>query len=77
MELLSSEKDVVDQPGAEDLVLREDGKGDIVFDDVKFSYDGRQDTIKGISFRIKAGQSVALVGPSGGGKSTVSAFEIS
>ncbi|KAI5476886.1 vacuolar ABC heavy metal transporter Hmt1 [Pseudohyphozyma bogoriensis] len=68
MDLLKEEKDIVDRPGATELVLRD---GSIEFNDVKFSYDGKQDTIKGISFSVKAGQSVALVGPSGGGKSTI------
>jgi ABC-type multidrug transport system fused ATPase/permease subunit len=71
MDLLKEEKDVVDRPGATDLVLNEGG---IVFDNVRFSYDGKQDTIKGISFSVQAGHSVALVGPSGGGKSTVGTF---
>lgn len=70
MDLLNEQKDVVDRPDATDLVLAEGGS-DIVFENVKFSYDGKQDTIKGISFTIKAGHSVALVGASGGGKSTV------
>lgn len=69
MELLKEDKDVVDGPDAAELDLG-DGDGSIEFKDVKFSYDGKQDTIKGVSFSVKAGHSVALVGPSGGGKST-------
>lgn len=38
---------------------------------VRFSYDGKTDVIKDISLRIEPGQSVAFVGPSGGGKSTL------
>lgn len=38
---------------------------------VRFSYDGKTDAIKDISLRIEAGQTVAFVGPSGGGKSTL------
>lgn len=38
---------------------------------VRFSYDGRQDVIKDISLRIESGQTVAFVGPSGGGKTTL------
>lgn len=68
MDLLNEEKDVVDRPGAVDLVV---GNGGIEFKDVKFSYDGKKDTIRGISFVVPAGASVALVGSSGGGKSTV------
>lgn len=39
---------------------------------VHFSYDGKQEVIKGISLQIKSSQTVAFVGPSGGGKTTVS-----
>ena len=44
----------------------------IEFRDVHFSYDGSREVIDGISFEIRRGQTVALVGPSGGGKSTLS-----
>ena len=40
--------------------------------DVHFSYDGKTDVIKGVSLKIQPGQMVAFVGPSGGGKTTVS-----
>lgn len=43
----------------------------IALHDVRFSYDGRTDVIRGVSMDIRPGQTVALVGPSGGGKSTV------
>ncbi|PIE05026.1 MAG: ABC transporter ATP-binding protein, partial [Spirochaetales bacterium] len=43
---------------------------DIEFKDVFFSYDGSTQTINGISFTAKQGEVTALVGPSGGGKST-------
>ena len=39
--------------------------------DVHFSYDGKNEVIRGISMRIEPGQTVAFVGPSGGGKSTL------
>ncbi|KAM0790019.1 hypothetical protein ACM66B_005348 [Microbotryomycetes sp. NB124-2] len=70
MELLNEEKDVVDKPDAVELEVGEDGV-EIEFDDVHFSYDGKREIIKGISFKIEKGQSVSLVGPSGGGKSTI------
>ncbi|MFI3316712.1 MAG: ABC transporter ATP-binding protein [Rikenellaceae bacterium] len=44
----------------------------IEFRDVHFSYDGQREVIGGVSFTVKKGQTVALVGPSGGGKSTLS-----
>lgn len=43
----------------------------IALHDVRFSYDGRTDVIRGVSMDIRPGQTVALVGPSGGGKSTI------
>ncbi len=50
-----------------------DNKGyDIVFDHVAFSYDGGEAVLKDVSFEAKQGQVTALVGPSGGGKTTVS-----
>lgn len=46
--------------------------GSVKLSDVHFSYDGETEVIKGVSMDIKSGQTVALVGPSGGGKTTVS-----
>ncbi len=42
--------------------------------DVHFSYDGKKDVIRGVSMKIEAGQTVAFVGPSGGGKSTLASL---
>lgn len=44
---------------------------DIVFDDVSFSYDPAHPVLKHVSFSAKAGQKVAIVGPTGGGKTTI------
>jgi ATP-binding cassette subfamily B (MDR/TAP) protein 6 len=73
MSLLSEEKDILDRPNSVELEIDPDkGEGgDIEFRDVTFSYDGKKDVLKGISFKVEKGQSVALVGSSGGGKSTV------
>ena len=46
----------------------------VALQDVHFSYDGKTDVIKGISMDIRPGQTVALVGPSGGGKSTLASL---
>ena len=43
----------------------------VELNDVHFSYDGKNEVIRGVSMNIGAGQAVALVGPSGGGKSTL------
>ena len=48
--------------------------GSIELNDVHFSYDGKKEVIRGVSMNIGAGQTVALVGPSGGGKSTIASL---
>ncbi|WP_290786245.1 ABC transporter ATP-binding protein [Exiguobacterium sp. UBA7533] len=46
-------------------------EGHIVFEDVRFSYDGEKNVLKGISFEAKKGQTIALVGHTGSGKSSI------
>ncbi len=48
------------------------GEGVVVFDHVSFSYDERRPVLKDVSFTVPAGQTVAIVGPTGAGKSTIS-----
>ena len=48
--------------------------GSIKLSDVHFSYDGKKEVVRGVSMNIGAGQTVALVGPSGGGKSTLASL---
>ena len=60
--------EITDLPGAEKI---RNPKGDIVFDHVNFSYEDNEVVLEDLSFRVKAGSSVALVGPSGGGKTTI------
>jgi ATP-binding cassette subfamily B protein/subfamily B ATP-binding cassette protein MsbA len=46
-------------------------KGELEFQDVSFSYKGRVDTLKNVSFKVPAGSRVAIVGPTGAGKTTL------
>ncbi|WP_298368156.1 ABC transporter ATP-binding protein [uncultured Lutibacter sp.] len=52
-------------------VVAEHFKGDIAFKDVRFSYIKGEEVLKGISFNVKAGETVAIVGATGAGKSTI------
>lgn len=68
LKLLSEPKEINDKPNAPDLLV---GNGEIEFDNVSFSYDGRTTSLDAVSFKVPKGSSVALVGESGAGKSTV------
>ena len=69
MEILAIEPDIQDAPDAKPL---ENVKGDITFDDVSFKYkDGQHRVLRHINLDVKAGSYVALVGSSGGGKTTL------
>ena len=68
-EVLDSQPEIQDRPDARTLDSLREG---IEFRNVHFTYDGSREVIDGISFRIRRGETVALVGPSGGGKSTLS-----
>ena len=68
-EVLDSHPEIQDRPDARTLDSLREG---IEFRNVHFTYDGSREVIDGISFRIRRGETVALVGPSGGGKSTLS-----
>lgn len=57
-----------DDPNAEDIF---DVKGDINFNYVTFAYDDNKEVLKDITFNIDAGKTIAFVGPSGGGKTTL------
>ncbi len=67
-DLLDSPPDIEDSPDAIDVKRV---NGDIEFKNVAFSYTGRVDTLKGISFEAKAGQIIGIVGPTGAGKTTL------
>ena len=51
--------------------LKEIERGDIRFEHVSFSYDGKRDVLKEISFEVKNGQTIAFVGHTGSGKSSI------
>ncbi|WEW58915.1 ATP-binding cassette-type vacuolar membrane transporter Hmt1 [Emydomyces testavorans] len=68
LELFREQPTVVDGPSASKLV---NCMGDIKFDNVKFAYDSRKPALNGLSFHCQPGTTTALVGESGGGKSTV------
>ncbi|KAE8306297.1 hypothetical protein BDV41DRAFT_583446 [Aspergillus transmontanensis] len=68
LELFREQPTVVDMPSATPLPVC---KGDIAFENVKFSYDSRKPALNGLTFRCEPGTTTALVGESGGGKSTV------
>ena len=68
---LDMPEDVSDAPGAKEMPPVD---GDIVFENVVFKYDEKNTALNGINIHIKAGQTVALVGPSGAGKTTITSL---
>ncbi len=61
--LLNQPREVKDKPSAPPLVVT---RGEIRFDNVVFAYEPARTVLKGISFTVPAGKTVAVVGPSGG-----------
>lgn len=68
LEILDTESAVKEKPDAIELGRLE---GEVVFENVSFSYNSRAPTLNDISFDVKPGQLVALLGGSGSGKSTI------
>lgn len=68
LELFKERPTVLDEPTAKELPTCQ---GEIRYNDVNFAYDPRKPALKGLSFRCAPGTTTALVGESGGGKSTV------
>ncbi|KAF9433535.1 Homocysteine S-methyltransferase 1 [Entomortierella beljakovae] len=68
LDLFEEPIEVKDQPEAKQLVM---AGGDVVFENVSFGYNPHNPNLKSISFKIPHGKKLALVGPSGGGKSTI------
>ncbi len=67
-ELLKQVPEIEDKPNAKDISLE---RGEITFEEVSFSYQGRDQSLDQISFTITPGSFVGVVGPSGAGKSTL------
>ena len=68
IEVVETKPEIVDKPGAVDL---KDVKGNIEYKNVSFSYDTANNVLENINIQIDAGKTIALVGPSGGGKTTL------
>jgi ATP-binding cassette, subfamily B, multidrug efflux pump len=67
-EIIDTKPEINDKPDAKPL---KEIKGDIVFEDVGFSYDGETPVLSEVSFHAEPGQTIALVGPTGAGKTTM------
>ena len=68
VDIMRTEPTIQDKPGAE---LLRDVKGHLQVQDVSFTYDGEQGVLHHVSLEVQPGETVAIVGPSGGGKSTL------
>ena len=68
-EVMAEPVTITDRPGAAELT---DVRGDVDFDHVSFAYEhGSGEVLNDINLHVRAGESIALVGPSGGGKTTM------
>lgn len=68
LQLLNTEPTVADQEGAKEIVVE---KGEVEFKDVRFHYDERKPSIQNVNLKASGGQTIAFVGETGGGKSTM------
>lgn len=68
LEIMRTEPEIRDEPGAQEL---ENVRGDVDYDRVSFHYDDGTEVLHDVTLHIPAGETFALVGPSGGGKTTL------
>ena len=69
--LMNEHQEVADRPDATLLGAARPTRGEVAFDNVAFSYEPDRQILKGVNFHVPAGKTYAVVGPSGGGKSTL------
>ena len=69
--LMSEHQEVADRHNAVVLGADKPVAGDVIFEDVRFAYEPDRIILQGVDFHVPAGQTFAVVGPSGGGKSTL------
>ena len=67
-DIIDSQPRIVEKPGAAEL---RDVRGEVVFENVTFSYRRGKPVLRRVSFHVKPGEKVAIVGPPGSGKSTI------
>ena len=68
LDIVETQPEITDSPDAQPI---QNPYGDIEYKDVNFSYEDNEIVLNHINFTIKSGKSIALAGPSGGGKTTI------
>lgn len=69
LQIMDADVEIFDEPGAKEMGVP---KGDIIFEDVSFEYPDDHNTVfRHLNLMVRAGEKLAIVGPSGGGKTTL------